>query len=122
MGRFTEDMGRLRDEIESDRHARQAKVVETRQAISDLKDSVEALQADFREAHADMAQAGRADRHAFLGQLGNAVANIQRQAVDLVEDFASERSAAARAWRGEATTQRSKPAHKPAKPAHKSKR
>jgi len=90
MGRFTEDMGRLRDEIESDRIARQTLIADTRQEvteaaqafISDLKNSVETLQADFREAHADMAESARADRNAFLARLGSAVADIRISAAN----------------------------------------
>jgi polyhydroxyalkanoate synthesis regulator phasin len=119
MGRFTEDMGRLRDEIDSDRLARHVQAANTRQVISDLKDQVAALQTDFREAHADMAEAGRADRNAFLAHIGNAVADIKHQAVGLVDDFVEERRAGAQAWRtGAAKLARTA---EPVKPAHKAK-
>jgi hypothetical protein len=112
MGRFAEDMGRLRDEIESERVARQTLIADTRQEItdaaqafiSDLKSTVETLQADFREAHAGMAEAARADRNAFLAQLGSSVADLQRQTVALVSELAEERSAGAQAWRGAAAS------------------
>jgi hypothetical protein len=111
MGRFTEDMGRLRDEIVSERMARLNLIADTRQDVTDaahafisrLKTSVETLQADFRENHIDMAEAGRADRNAFLNQLGGTVADLQRQTVALVGDFAAERSAGRQAWRGVAS-------------------
>jgi len=111
MGRFTEDMGRLRDEIVSERMARLNLIADTRQDVTDaahafisrLKTSVETLQADFRENHIDMAEAGRADRNAFLAQLGGTVADLQRQTVALVDDFAAERSAGRQAWRGTAS-------------------
>ncbi|WP_295587030.1 hypothetical protein [uncultured Lamprocystis sp.] len=111
MGRFTEDMGRLRDEIVSERMARLDLIADTRQDVTDaahafisrLKTSVETLQADFREAHVDMAEAGRADRSAFLTRLGGTVADLQRQTVALVGDFAAERSAGRQAWRGAAS-------------------
>jgi hypothetical protein len=85
MGRLTEDMGRLRDDIVSQHMARRTLIADTRQEVtdaaqafmSDLKDTVETLQANFHEAHAEMAQAGRADRHAFLTQLGGAVADLR---------------------------------------------
>ncbi|WP_295389012.1 hypothetical protein [uncultured Thiodictyon sp.] len=90
MGRFTEDMGRLRDEIESDRIARQTLIADTRQEVTEsaqafmnnLKNSVGTLQADFREAHADMAESARADRNAFLARLGGAVADIRISAAN----------------------------------------
>ncbi|WP_295438076.1 hypothetical protein [uncultured Thiodictyon sp.] len=118
MGRFTEDMGRLRDEIESERMARQTLIADTRQEVTDaahafisnLKSSVETLQTNFRETHADMAQAARADRNAFLAQLGGTVADLQRQTVTLVNDLAGERSAGRQAWRGAASTSAAPPA------------
>ena len=100
MGRFTEDMGRLRDTIEADRHARYAKVADTRQAIGELKGRVDALQADFRAAHADMAQAGRAERNAFLTHIGNAVGDIRSAAAQQqaqVRDALAASAAATRA-------------------------
>ena len=126
MGRFTEDMGRLRDEIESERMARQTLIADTRQEVTDaahafisnLKSSMETLQADFREAHADMAQAARADRSAFLAQLGDTVADLQRQTVTLVSDFAGERSAGRQAWRGAAAKTAAAPKTWQQPPAH----
>jgi len=113
MGRFTEDMGRLRDEIQSDRIARQTLIADTRQEVNDaahafinnLKNSVESLQANFRDEHADMAEAARADRNAFLARLGGAVADIRvaaasRQAA--VRDMLAETAATSRADREQA--------------------
>ena len=114
MGRFTEDMGRLREEIESERIARHTLISDTRQEvaeaahafISDLKHTVETLQGDFRVAHADMAQAARADRNAFLARLGGAVADIRIAAANrqaTVRDELAASAAEARAERAEAT-------------------
>jgi hypothetical protein len=110
MGRFTEDMGRLRDEIESDRIARHTLIADTREEISanalafitDLKESVETLQSKFREDFADMAQSNRADRNAFLAQLGNDVADIRVEAAERqasVREAFAESTAEARAER-----------------------
>ena len=114
MGRFTEDMGRLRDEIASERIARHTLIADTRQEVTDaahafisnLKNSVETLQTTFREEHADMAEAARADRNAFLARLGGAVADIRvaaasRQAA--VRDMLAETAAESRAERTQAT-------------------
>jgi len=118
MGRFADDMGRLRDDIDAQRAARQTLIADTRQEvtdaarafISDLKTGVQSLQTEFREAHADMAATARADRNAFLTQLGHAVADLQRQTVSLVNDLASERSAGRQAWRGTPARATSPPA------------
>ncbi|HYN79691.1 MAG TPA: hypothetical protein VES73_18065 [Lamprocystis sp. (in: g-proteobacteria)] len=114
MGRFTEDMGRLRDEITADRLARHTLIDDTRQEVTDaahafmrdLKDSVETLQVNFREAHADMAETTRADRNAFLARLGGAVADIRVNAANrqaaVREEFV-QTVAASRAQREQAT-------------------
>lgn len=99
MGRFTEDMGRLRDEIASDRIARHTLIDETREEVSasalafmtDLKDSVEALQSRFHADFAEMAQSNRADRNAFMTKLGRDVADLRVEA-------AAQRDAARRAF------------------------
>ena len=99
MGRFTEDMGRLRDEIASERTNRQNLIAETREEISasalafmtDLKSSVETLQSGFRADFAEMAQSNRADRNAFLTRLSSDV-------VDLRVEAASQRDAGRRAF------------------------
>lgn len=123
MGRFAEDMARLRDEIEADRSARHTLIAETRQEvadaahafISDLKESVQTLQADFRESHATMVETARADRAAFLDQLGGTVAELQRETVTLVNDLADERQAGRQAWRGAVATSGVLPVHLRAK-------
>jgi len=114
MGRFTEDMGRLRDEIESERIARHNMINDTRQEvaeaahafITDLKHTVGTLQSDFREAHADMSEAARADRNAFLARLGGAVADIRVAAASRqasVREALAESAAEARAERAQST-------------------
>ncbi|WP_295448169.1 hypothetical protein [uncultured Thiodictyon sp.] len=123
MGRFAEDMARLRDEIEVERSARQTLIADTREDVagaaqafmSDLKDSVQTLQADFRDAHASMVEAARADRVAFLDQLGGSVAELQRETVSLVNDLADERQAGRQAWRGAVAKSRVLPAQLRAK-------
>lgn len=99
MGQFTEDMGRLRDEIASDRTNRHTLIAETREEISasalafmtDLKDTVETLQSRFRADFAEMAQSNRADRNAFMTHLGTDVANLRVEA-------AAQREAGRRAF------------------------
>lgn len=114
MGRFTEDMGRLRDDIEAKRVARQTFIEDNRQEvadaaqafISDLKSTVETLQADFRAAHADMADAARTDRNAFLTRLGGAVADLRAEAGErraTVRDELAETAAETRADLEQAT-------------------
>ena len=106
MGRFTDDMGRLRQDIESQRDARYTMIANNRQEVaaaaqafmSDLRDRVEGLQSGFRQSHAEMAASLRASHQAYLQQLGTAVADLQRQTTDLVDHLAGERNAARQAW------------------------
>jgi len=107
MGRFTDDMGRLREDIESQRDARQAMIANTRQEVAeaaaafmnDLRNQVDDLQTGFRQAQADMAAELRAGHEAYLKRLGSEVADLQRQTATLVSDLAGERDAARKAWR-----------------------
>ncbi len=106
MGRFTDDMGRLRQDIESQRDARHSMIANNRQEVaeaaqafmSDLRDRVENLQTGFRQAHAEMAADLRAGHQAYLQRLGTAVADLQRETTDLVGHLAGERNAARQAW------------------------
>ncbi|NCC29219.1 MAG: hypothetical protein EOM22_14050 [Gammaproteobacteria bacterium] len=108
MGQFTEDMGRLRDEIASERIARRTLIADTREEISssalafmtELKDSVETLQSRFRADFAEMAQSNRADRNAFITHLGTDVANLRVEA-------AAQRDAGRRAFIESAAAARS---------------
>lgn len=113
MGRFTEDMGRLRDDIESSRVARHQLVADTREEVTaaahafidDLRNTVMDLQTNMREAHAEMAEAGRADRAAFISRLGGTVASIRAAAARrqvTVREALAESAAKARAERAEA--------------------
>ncbi|NCA69378.1 MAG: hypothetical protein EOM91_04600 [Sphingobacteriia bacterium] len=113
MGRFTEDMGRLRDEIEADRVARKTLITDTRQEVSDkaqafmreLQESVETLQTKFRDDFAQMAESGRSDRNAFVTQIVGTVSDLRTQAADqqaAVRAAFAESSAAERAAREQA--------------------
>lgn len=116
MGRFTEDMGRLRDEIESDRIARHTLIADTREEIAEnalafitsLKSSVAGLQSGFREDFAEMAQSNRATRNAFLEQLGSDVADIRVEAAERqasVREAFAESTAEARTARALASAE-----------------
>lgn len=118
MGRFTDDMGRLREDIDSQREARQAMIASTRQDVaesaaafmSDLRGRVDDLQTGFRQAHADMAADLRAGHAAYLKRLGSEVADLQRETASLVSDLAGERGAARKAWRRTPPTPRARKA------------
>lgn len=117
MGRFTEDMGRLRDQIDSDRAQRHTFIADNREAITDaamafmadLRTNVETFRTTFRAAHTDMANAAQADRNAFLGRLGSAVADLRSAAAERqaeVRQAFAETTAVARNQREEVTGER----------------
>jgi hypothetical protein len=70
MGTFTDAMRRLRSETDAMRRSREA-------FISDLEDTVTTMRADFRSAHAQMAQQTWAERSAFVSNLRNNVAAMR---------------------------------------------
>lgn len=117
MGRFTEDMGRLRDQIENDRSQRHTFIADNRQEITDaalafmsqLRTNVADFRDNFRAAHADMAANAQVDRNAFLSRLGSAVADIRMVAADQQAAFRhafEDSSAVARQERGEVASAR----------------
>lgn len=86
MGRLTDEMTRLRDEIVALRRARQG-------FVKDLTHNVAAMKADFRRAHQQMGRKTRAERRASVAHLKKTV-SARRQAL------AADLEGARRAWAG----------------------
>jgi hypothetical protein len=86
MGRLTDEMTRLRDEIVALRRARQG-------FVKGLTHNVATLQADFRRVHQQMGRKTRAERRAGLAHLKKTV-SARRQAL------AADLEGARRAWAG----------------------
>jgi len=86
MGRLTEDMTRLRDEIGALHNARET-------FTKDLEEGVSALRAGFRDAHAEVAETTKAGLQAFVSGLRESVAGLR-------QEFASANAGAHRAWFG----------------------
>ncbi|HWO99040.1 MAG TPA: hypothetical protein VNL74_00195 [Methylococcus sp.] len=93
MGTLTDDMTRLRGEINAMREGRHAMQRELAQTIATLKRDVANAQAAFRRAHADMAKMSRKKRVAF-------VTDLSRQVADLLRVVADDLKGARQAWRG----------------------
>jgi argininosuccinate lyase len=86
MGRLTDEMSRLRDEIVAWRRARQG-------FVKDLSHNVAAMKADFRRTHQQMGRKTRAERRAGVTHLKKTV-SARRHAL------AADLEGARRAWAG----------------------
>jgi hypothetical protein len=90
MGTLTASMTRLCGEIVALRGARLTFVRDLGQNVADLK-------ADFRRAHADMAQRSRAERRGFVRVLGHEVASLRKSFRRAHKDMARQTKAERRA-------------------------
>lgn len=93
MGVLTDDMARLRSEIECLRGSRAELTDGLRRGANELKDAVSRMQADLRDAHAGMARTTTADRFGFVSTLKQTVSGLR-------QDFASDLAGARLAWFG----------------------
>jgi hypothetical protein len=75
VGVLTNDMNRLRGEIRGLRAARKA-------LTKDRRGVVVAMQAGFRNAHAEMARRTKADLSAFVSGLRRTVSALRREVAD----------------------------------------
>ena len=92
MGNLTEDMTRLRGEVEALRGARGALMKNLTRGTRDLASAVAAMRADFTSAHAAMAKQTRGEREGF-------VAAVISDVNSLLGEFAQDRSDMARKGR-----------------------
>lgn len=86
MGRMTDDMARLCDEIVAGREMRADFLVGVKDAVDNLREVTVEMRADFRQAHQNMAADLRAS-------LENSVDQIKRQVMDLKKQSAQMRQA-----------------------------
>jgi predicted flap endonuclease-1-like 5' DNA nuclease len=83
MGLLTDDMTRLRDDIDALHNSRETFIndlmhnVSRETFINDLMHNVAEMQSDFRNGHAEMARKGQDDREAFVSDLRSNVAEMQ---------------------------------------------
>ena len=111
MGAMTDDMKRLRGEVEALRVARGALMQDLALGTTRRRDAVSMMQAGFRKTHGEMARNAKAERRAFSKTHGEMARNAkaerrafitgQKRAVaHLREEFANDLAGAARAWLG----------------------
>ena len=93
MGALTDDMKRLRGEVEALRMERGALMQNLALETKRRRDAMATMQAGFRKTHRDTARNARAERRAFIAG--------QKRAVDhLRKEFANDLAGASRAWFG----------------------
>jgi hypothetical protein len=95
MGNLTDDMTRLRGEVDALRSDRGALMQELARGAKDLASTVSAMQADFAAAHAAMARKTGKARASY-------VAKIKRQVGRMRKETSSDLAGARRAWLGKA--------------------
>ena len=95
MGNLTDDMTRLRGEVDALRSDRGALMQELARGAKDLASTVSAMQADFAAAHATMAKKTGKARASY-------VARIKKQVGRMRKENASDLAGASQVWFGKA--------------------
>ena len=93
MGNLTDDMTRLRGEVDALRSDRGALMQELAHGAKDLASTVSAMQAEFAAAHKAMAKKTGKARATFVARLSKQVGRMRKE-------NASDLAGAARAWAG----------------------
>ena len=96
MGNITNDMTRLRGEIDALRGARGALMQELARGARDLATMVSAIRADFDAAHTAMAKKTRRDRFSY-------VSGIKKRVSKMRKENAADLNGARNAWCGKGT-------------------
>ncbi len=96
MGVLTDDMTRLRGEIDTLRGAREGFCEALVRGAKDLCNRVSRMQAESRKAHADMAERAGADRAALRRDVQHAASEARRAATDMTANFRNARAEMAR--------------------------
>ena len=93
MGNLTDDMTRLRGEVDALRSDRGALMQTLARGVKDLASSVSAIRADFSEVHAAMARRSKKDLAAY-------VTGIRKRVTTMRNANAADLAGASRAWAG----------------------
>jgi predicted flap endonuclease-1-like 5' DNA nuclease len=90
MGRLTEGMTNLRDEIEALRNGRVEFIDGLKHGMSELKSDVADMQQGFRKDHTRMAGKLKDDLKAFTAGIGEYVSALKDDVIDMQENFSSD--------------------------------
>ncbi|WP_022949488.1 hypothetical protein [Methylohalobius crimeensis] len=99
MGKLTDDMTRLRGEINGLYENRHILQRELTQAIETLRHDTIDFRTAFRQAHENMAASGRREREAFITDLTRQVNDLRSHVTDMLRTTADDLNGASRAWR-----------------------
>jgi hypothetical protein len=91
MGNLTNDMTRLRGEVDALRSDRGALMQDLARGAKNLASTVSAMQADFAAAHTAMARKTRKERTSYVGNIKKTVGRMRKE-------NASDLAGAARVW------------------------
>jgi methyl-accepting chemotaxis protein len=114
-------MTRLHDEIAALRDSREGFIGACEAFVKGVRDDVSAMRADFRSAHAEMAQEARTGRQAFASHVRETVADLRQTVAGLRKESASDVIGAHEALFGRSRVTRG-PKEGKAKPARRSSR
>lgn len=111
MGRLSDNMARLRDEISASRSARLA-------FTFNLKSDVAEMQASFRDARIAASKTDKAERMQFIGDLAAFVSDMRISVLGMRQKYVEDLSGARHAWQGklpavERTRKKEAPIHHP---------
>lgn len=93
MGRLSDNMARLREEISATRYARLAFTL-------NLKRDVAKMQADFRDERIAAGKRAKAERMQFIGDLAAFVSDMRISVLGMRQKFAEDLAGARHAWQG----------------------
>ena len=93
MGNLTNDMTRLRGEVDALRNARGALMQGLARDVREMADEVSAMRAGFANTHAAMAKKAKRERVAY-------VTGVKKRVGSMRKEFASDIDGARRAWCG----------------------
>jgi predicted flap endonuclease-1-like 5' DNA nuclease len=90
MGRLTEDMTNLRDEIDALRNGREEFIAGLKHGMSELKSDVADMQQGFRKDHTRMAGNMKDNLKAFMAETESYVSNLKNDVADMQDNFRSD--------------------------------
>ncbi len=96
MGRLTEDMTSLRDEIDALRNGRVEFIADLKHGMSELKSDVADMQQGFHKDHTRMAGNMKDKLNAFMAETKASVSNLKNDAADMQDKFRNDHADMAR--------------------------
>ncbi len=90
MGRLTEEMTNLRDEIDALHNGREEFIAGLKHGMSELKSDMADMQQGFRKDHTRMAGNMKDNLKAFMAETEEYVSNLKNDVADMQANFRSD--------------------------------